>query len=574
MSGVEAEITDVAVELVDNPEGIVALKSDWDRLIDASAYATIFQTFEWHQAWWSAFGDSLRLHILVIKIGKTVAGLCPLMSRGPHESPHKRVLEFMGTPNADYCDIIGPDKRLLWGAVLKYLGEHVDQWGTVILDQISERSPSATILEEALKNSGVIHRKTMSDLCVAYEYDGPANEREHFELYRAKNVKKAVRLLENMGKLKYERYDGEEVEHHLNALMHLHITRWSQTSTPSKFLQEKNRQFYHELATQLSPKDEIHLTALYAGTIPVAYCLKFDFRGTVNHYTLAFNPYLTKFSPGVVFVTYQTEQLVRRGLYLDFSRGAQDYKSVLTNRAFTNYRFQLFNSAGNAILYELRVRFRSIGLVQWVVKNRKFASLRAKVSTLADSGSILALIRRLFERAWRRVYEQHEILIFAHEGEHEAFPLPFGNVLVRELSDADLPQIATFYGAPMNGPKFNTLKSRFEKGADCFAVFVEDNLVSVSWGLFTPDVDPFYRFTLSPNSDEVVLSDYSTSIPYRGRSLVKVMLDYQLRKYHSQGKRCIMATMHDNVSMQGAIKPFNFSLIRSEKVQKVFGRPL
>jgi hypothetical protein len=321
----------------------------------------------------------------------------------------------------------------------------------------------------------------------------------------------------------------------------------------------------------LGPKGQFFLTALSAGTIPVAYCLKFDYNGTVNHYTLAFNYYFSKFSPGVVFATYQTEQLIRDGFFLDFSRGAQDYKAIITNRALTNYRFQIFRSMSRAAAYDLRVRLRSTRLAQTLVRNKIIAKARARLEAMRSRVNGSSLVHELLKSAWRRIHDHRLILVFAHEGVPRSIPPLAFAAQVRELTSEQLAEIATFYGAPLNGPKYQTLVRRFKNGADCFGVYCDNNLVTVSWGLTIPDIDPIYGFTLSPSPTEVILSDGLTATAFRGKGLRSLLMHFQLKKYNGQGRRVLLATFHSNASMLKVVKKFDFKLVRQEHVVKIFG---
>ena len=75
----------------------------------AAPASTVFQTWEWFDAWWSSFGAGHRLYFLSVHDGEDVIGFAPLMMiRG---RLGLRQLEFVGSPNADYQDFVIPDRR-------------------------------------------------------------------------------------------------------------------------------------------------------------------------------------------------------------------------------------------------------------------------------------------------------------------------------------------------------------------------------------------------------------------------------------------------------------------------------
>ena len=78
-------------------------RMQWNALVADTASATVFQTYEWFECWWQAFGNPHQLFVVTVWDGETLAGIAPLMLVRRFGL---RQLEFVGSPNADYQDFI------------------------------------------------------------------------------------------------------------------------------------------------------------------------------------------------------------------------------------------------------------------------------------------------------------------------------------------------------------------------------------------------------------------------------------------------------------------------------------
>lgn len=63
---------------------------------------TPFHTFEWLDAWWSAFGSGYRARVFTVHSGDRIVGLAPLMASRSDEG----VLEWLGAGRSDHCPLL------------------------------------------------------------------------------------------------------------------------------------------------------------------------------------------------------------------------------------------------------------------------------------------------------------------------------------------------------------------------------------------------------------------------------------------------------------------------------------
>src|SRR5688500_13021517 len=99
-----------------------ALQDEWNELLDQCERATIFQSWEWNEAWWRYLGCVKRLCLLQVRDHGRLVGLAPFcISRYPG-TPLRRLM-FVGTGVSDYLDILSPTDRLreVCAAIVQYL---------------------------------------------------------------------------------------------------------------------------------------------------------------------------------------------------------------------------------------------------------------------------------------------------------------------------------------------------------------------------------------------------------------------------------------------------------------------
>src|ERR1700741_4587553 len=142
------------VRLHEARDAVPFARHEWNALAAANAVSTVFQTHEWFDTWWRAFGAANRLFLLTLHEGASPAGFLSLMRvRGPLGL---RQLEFTGTPNADYQDFVLPRRRAeAMRALCEVLHASRVDWDTIVLRNIRADSPSVGELAAECRRLGL-----------------------------------------------------------------------------------------------------------------------------------------------------------------------------------------------------------------------------------------------------------------------------------------------------------------------------------------------------------------------------------------------------------------------------------
>ncbi|CUW28594.1 GNAT family N-acetyltransferase [Streptomyces reticuli] len=96
---------DLVTELVTDEAAFAALGPAWGRLYGRCAAATPFQSHAWLHSWWLSYGRPGRLRLLVVRAGRELVAVAPLML------VHRPLpaLVPLGAPISDYTDVLLDD---------------------------------------------------------------------------------------------------------------------------------------------------------------------------------------------------------------------------------------------------------------------------------------------------------------------------------------------------------------------------------------------------------------------------------------------------------------------------------
>lgn len=564
-----------SIEIIDNLEGFTRLKPHWNALLKQSEVDTIFLTFEWQFSWWKIFGGDRKLFILVVRENNDIIGILPLMMTAGKGRRDSQKLELIGTPNNDYADLIACDKTLAWEAIRKYLFDHKDQWTHLEITQVPESSSTIALWQNP---PGGCSRHTFVipiETCLAYVYEGREEDRGQYKIKLSHSMKSAFANFAKMGGVVLERITDCAVMHNtLNSVFQLHVNRWDETPTPSKFLDERQRRFYHDLVDAMGPDGRICFLRVTNNNLPVAFSFNFEYDGQICFYTVAINKYFQKNSPGSILFVMQAEKLIREGFILDYSRGAHQYKNLFTNRISANYQINLYSDIGDCRRAHNLEKFRHWPPVQKALRNKTLQVIKLKVQkefeTRGPKGIALRALAKFSELFRKYIFEYREFYVFKNNPEFCEEVKPLIEVETRRMGIESLAEISTFYGVDEGSRKYLTFKNRFEKNAICVAAYRGCNIVSVVWALFHEDVHAELGLSLEPGPNEAILSDAWTSLMYRGNRIIRHISSRIVTDLNRQGIGVLGGIARANKPSLKAYKSIGFKKIKTIRRFKIF----
>jgi CelD/BcsL family acetyltransferase involved in cellulose biosynthesis len=314
-------------EVVTDFHRLEELFPDWQQLWESDPRAEVFQTPGWARAWWRTFGQQVRLCSPVVFAGDRVIGILPLVQRA-------QIIQFLGTPEGDYADIICEEHRTteVLALGLKALLESVDGWNECQCHHLSKHSRLVRYYEQ-------LSREIRSRVrCLPA---GPLstiilrNQRE--EVFKALLGKHHTKRLQNKlrkaGELKFQLLESSrEIDPYLTEFFRHHVRRHASIGRTSSFADPDYCQFIRAVIQELGPEGRVRFGVLELNGRPLAWNLGFEVNGKFLLYQHTFDLNVSDYTPGEVLLwnalEYAKEHVTRE---FDFGRGDELYKDRFTN---------------------------------------------------------------------------------------------------------------------------------------------------------------------------------------------------------------------------------------------------
>ncbi len=315
-------------ETISTAEDFAALGDSWDDLVRAMVRPSPHLLHAWLLAWWRYFDEDSELAVQVAYRGDKLAGALPLCVQHRHGVG---VLTFLGAEQVTLADLLLAD------------GEKADVGATLAERALATKYdyadfhglPASSRLAKALGPSRL-------QLIVRAEAPVLELNGVDWETYYATRLsskqralhRRRVRQLAKLGTIETTvARTREELAPALEEAFELHALRWEGRPDGSDFGTEAGKQFHRDATAAIAELEVPRIVTLRLDGRPIAFAYNFTFEGTVHCYRLAFDPKLSRFSPGLVNRYDSLEYAFAEGATrIEFLGGMERYKVELTDR--------------------------------------------------------------------------------------------------------------------------------------------------------------------------------------------------------------------------------------------------
>lgn len=319
--------TPLRCEVVSDFRRLQELSSEWTRLWRSDSQAEIFQTPEWAMAWWCSFGQSCTLCSLIVFAGDEVVGIVPLVKRDG-------VIRFLGTPEADYADIVCDEKwaEEVLAAAFKTLQESVTEWSECVWQHLSKDS-------RVMRHYRALPRQLLGNLhCVPTESYQTILLKDNRDavfssLLGKKHTRRRRNKLQKAGQLQFRDIQTQQAaETCLNDFFRHHVRRHAAIGRQSVYVAPESCQFVRTLFEKLGPAARFGVLELDGR--PLAWHFGFQVNGKFLLYQHTFDLDASEYTPGELLLwnlfEYARDHVARE---FDFGKGSEPYKSRFSNHS-------------------------------------------------------------------------------------------------------------------------------------------------------------------------------------------------------------------------------------------------
>jgi len=373
----------LVTRIVTQEADLERLAPRWNALLDSLSDPSPFQSLEWIEAWWKAYGAGGSLHILLAEVDDDLLAAVPLAGR---KSGPFRILRFLGSPRSDFVDaLVRPGDEDALKAIFSALAGVISEWDVLHFQDLAEGSVLYRILKEAAP--GLDWRLASRDgSSMPYlschrtwnEYLG--EQGGHFRKRTRQEGRKLMELgtLENICVT-----DPPDSDASLQVMSAIESRSWKVQARAERLRSPEDRLFMREILARFGPRGWVSLWVFRRQGRPMAHVLLFRYRDRHYAYNTAFDDEIASYSPGRVLMTRAMEAAFTDGARsFELLRGAHGFKSRWTDTVRTNRDVVVWRSGipGAAAAWAI-VRARWVAQRSSLVK-----SLAAKIRSLRGRG--------------------------------------------------------------------------------------------------------------------------------------------------------------------------------------------
>lgn len=341
------ESSELAIELIQQRTQIPLTAAQWNAFVERNETNSIFQTYEWFDAWWRTFGNAHELFFLLVKKNGETIGFGALMLR---RTVLGRRLEFVGTGNADYQDFVLPqDKEAALTSICKFLRQHAARWRCARFSNIPSRSSTPTHLRRAGADCGLHFLDGIPQRCPALRLEGDRRSVER--LLNKYSLKRPLNWFSSRGEVRFRNVSAlAEIQALLPVFFDQHTRRWRAVGRASLFETGAQRAFYLALAVALHSAGWLLFSVVEFNGQPIAFHFGFDYCNSIIWYKPSFEVRYAEHSPGLLLTRKIIEDgLQRSKLELDFTIGEEAFKDRFANVSRFNVTFDFYHDLPNAL---------------------------------------------------------------------------------------------------------------------------------------------------------------------------------------------------------------------------------
>jgi CelD/BcsL family acetyltransferase involved in cellulose biosynthesis len=345
---------------IESPAEFARLQTEWNDLLQVCATRTVFLTWEWISAWWTAYADEKELFVLRVDAGGRLVGLAPFYRRRVRRLPGVwlRVLQPLGDGSYDseYLDWLsepGREEQVV-RVVTDYLEAHGDDWEAILVNEIPETSPHLPWIRQA----GARHGWLPEEIPVPC---ARAVLPESWEVYLASlkprmrtKVRSLLREFDGSAGVAFDWcQDRENLARRLESLFDLHNRRWRAQGLPGVFEDSSKRAFYAAMSEQFLARDWLRFYSLSIGERYAAQQFCFEYEGVLHLLQEGYDPALAGSEVGNALRAHVFRSCIERGIRVyDFLGGVTAHKLAWGSSVHRSFRIALSRpTLKNALLY-------------------------------------------------------------------------------------------------------------------------------------------------------------------------------------------------------------------------------
>lgn len=557
---------------------------EWREILRENNSDNLFLDPDWVLHWWKAFKQHQELHVILIKKGELLAGICPLII--DNKGFYKEV-RFAGSPQSIYMDFIL--RRAYREQAIEFLVDYLlGMNGNVVfnLAGMPECSENYPLFKKYLaeKKVSALHTSTVAPYIRTSGMDFDTYYRTRFSSHMQKNFRREQKRLSEIGTLVYKEMDPNNIDE----IYRLHNQRWKKKLDTSGFSNVRSQAFFSGLFHEKTLAFRPVIRTLTLNNQVIAFQYGLFYQGRHLFLRSAHDELFSMYAPGRMLRKESIREcFLNNTKFCDFGIGYEPYKSEWTDQSrnmntvvfskdnrISRLIFKAFYVKGKARSALKRHRFIVLFKRNTLGKIRYFLSYGHTHDSFKNLGDtvrqygLAGFLKKKLKNTVQKIFCSNTVVLFEKElgtAYHDETGNPYD---IRIASIDDLQPLAEAMKCP---PK--AIMKRFYQTHKCFVAYADNHIAQYAWVSFTDSGGAITNSLLKPESGSACLYEcrlHRPDVP----SSAAYELFLEIEKYLLKNKygKAYLAMGEKNPDVQRAAATVGFKPIKEIKTAKVFGK--
>jgi len=305
------------VETLDDFDSFLRLEPAWNELIEQSGISFPFVTHEWVRTWIEYFGAGQSMHVLLVKSGRALVGIVPLMLRQGwmYGVPVRRLQSIHNVYTERFDFIVNGPADEIYPAIWNHLTTRGPRWDVLELRQVPADSPTLAHLTRLAAADR--HPTERWHSCDSPYLPVEGSWESYFPTLDRKlraNLRNRLGRLSRRGRIEVEVIDDpERAAAAFPEGWALEAAAWKGEAGTAIQCLPQVRAFYEAFATRAARRGWLRLYFLTIDGRRIAFCYGLSFRNRTFQLKPGYDPGYASYSPSTTLCSRMIEDAFRGG---------------------------------------------------------------------------------------------------------------------------------------------------------------------------------------------------------------------------------------------------------------------
>jgi CelD/BcsL family acetyltransferase involved in cellulose biosynthesis len=330
-------VSALTVDIINDYESFARFGNEWNETVERAELTHPFLRHEWLRTWWESFGHGRSLNVMVVRAGRRIVALAPLMLERArmYRIPVRRV-QFLHNDHTPKADVIVTERadeafEALWGALMKARSK----WDVLQFSQLPGDSPTHEHIGRLAARGSYSTTLWQSDASPYLELSSDWNAYlQGRNAHLKQNLRNRLSRLSKLGEVGLEVIsDRVAIRSAREQALQLEASGWKREAGTSICSDPNVRHFYTVLAERAAAEGWLRLLFLTVNGRRIATSYASRYQDRLSFFKTGYDPDFAKYAPFKLLTYFTIRDGFSAGLReVDFLGDAEPWKLEWTSQ--------------------------------------------------------------------------------------------------------------------------------------------------------------------------------------------------------------------------------------------------